>query len=83
MFYTLGHKESYEQYFREQSAPFKMGRKDEYPGGSVWLTKEEAEKHCPSDYAVYGVLADWDNDTILTEDGDWHDLLIDAPLCKI
>jgi hypothetical protein len=80
--YTVGHKESYDRYFQELSRPFKAGGNIENgePGGSVWETEEEARKYCNEGCQVYGVLANWDQDTVQSKDGDWHDLLIDAEL---
>lgn len=83
MIYTLGHTQSYEFYFDEQSTPRKKGRTEDYVGGSVWRTKEEAQKRCPEDYSVYGVIADWDTDTTPSKHGNWHDLLIDALLVRL
>ena len=89
MIYTIGHKKSYERYFHEQGTPEKMGRKYNdsgrctYSGGSVWKTKEEAQKYCHAKYSVYGVEADWEKDTEKSETGKWHDLLKTSPLVKI
>lgn len=83
MIYTIGHRESYEQYFSEEENPQKLGREIGYVGGSVWRTKEDAEKFCPPDYSVYGVNADWCSQTTQSLDGDWHDLLITSNLIKL
>jgi len=83
MIYTVGHTASYEQYFQEQTTPKKLGRTDDYPGGSVWMTKEAAQKHCNKEYSVYGVIADWHTDTAPSHDGDWHDLLVTSVLVKV
>lgn len=83
MIFTIGHKSSYEQYFREQGTPQKMGRNDEYPGGSVWKTFGEAKQYCPEGYEVYGVQADWERSTVKSEDGDWHDLLVTSDLVML
>lgn len=78
MIYTIGHYDSYEQYFGEYPKPQKA------IGGSVWQTREEARKFCGKDYAVYGVDASWDMDTVPNPDGgEWHDLLRDSYLIKI
>lgn len=66
---------------------------DGYPGGSVWHTRAEAEAalagdEVPDDYGVYGVEADWDEDTTnlqlngepLPDDVNWRYLLNDAVL---
>lgn len=83
MIYTVGKEELYELYFYKQGSPRKMGRTDTYPGGSVWKTKEEAEKFCKEGYKVYGVEADWDRDTEKSENGDCHDLLVSSYLVRI
>lgn len=75
MIYTTGHSVSYRQYFKEQEIPQKLGKINEYPGGSVWQTAEEAQQHCLNGYEVFGVLADWNKDTQPSQDGDWHDLI--------
>ena len=80
--YTIGHTESYLKYFEEQGTPEKKGRDSSCPGGSVWETREEAEKHCQEGYSVFGVFADWEKETVPTKKG-WNDLLVDAPLIKI
>jgi hypothetical protein len=88
MIYTIGHTESYTQYFKEQGTPQKLGRTknyngEYYSGGSVWKTKEEAEKNCPSGYSVYGVLADWEKDTEKNETENYHDLLVTSDLVQL
>lgn len=83
MIFTVGHRESYEIYFREYENPEKLGRHDNYPGGSVWLTFEEAQQHCPEGYAVYGVEAVWGKDTEQNVESDCHDLLTTSKLVKL
>lgn len=83
MIYTIGNTESYERAFTEHGRVEKMGRHEGYPGGCVWKTRTEAEAHCPEGYSVYGVLADWEEDTEPNPDQPWHDLLVDAPLVQL
>lgn len=85
MIFTLGHTESYERYFQEQGTPQKMGARpdEDYPGGSVWRTRESAERHRQPDFSVYGVRADWEIETTPSAEGDWHDLLVDADLVRL
>lgn len=86
MIFTIGHKESYEQYFREFECPKKKGRTSNYVGGSVWRTYSDARSACKrtgEDYDVYGVMARWNLETIQSEQGDWHDLLVDSPLRQL
>lgn len=40
--YTVGHTSSYDQYLIESSKPMKLGKRDDYPGGWIWHTVEEA-----------------------------------------
>ena len=82
MIYTIGNTESYMRLFATHDRPRKTGRNDDYPGGSVWQTREEAQAHADSrpGYSVFGVFADWDADTEPSAMGDWNDLLIDAKL---
>jgi len=79
MIFTIGR---YDDSIFENN-PLKMGRAEDYPGGSVWKSKEEAEKHLQEGYKVYGVMADWETETEPSQDGDWNDLLVDAPLVKL
>lgn len=85
MIYTIGHEESYNRYFQEQKRPLKAGRngRDNFTGGSVWETEEEARAHCLEGYQVYGVFARWGEDTVPSKDGNWHDLLISAELVQL
>lgn len=83
MLFTIGHTKSYLQYFEEQTTPLKKGKEGDYPGGSVWKTKEEAQYNCPAEYSVFGVLADWDKDTEPSLEGTWNSLLISSELVKL
>jgi len=83
LIYTIGRTESYESYFREQQNPQKLGREHDYAGGSVWKTKEDAQASCPEGCSVYGVLADWDTETVKGEGDNFHDLLVTSLLVKI
>jgi len=83
MIFTIGKTEYYERYFREQDCPRKLGKTNDYEGGSVWKTREEAQKFCPEGYSVYGVEADWGKDTEPNENGDYHNLLVTSPLVRL
>ncbi len=85
MIYTCGNTKSYEQYFKEEKYPKKKGKDLDggYVGGSVWKTRQEAQQHCPINYSVYGVDADWNNDTETIPNQTWNNLLIDALLIKL
>lgn len=82
MLYTIGHTKSYLQYFDECDKPMKKGKTSKYEGGSVWLTKEEAQRHCPNNYSVFGVKCTI-NDTELHPKGkSYRCLLISSELVK-
>lgn len=83
MIFTIGYTESYERYFIEQKQPRKLGRTNDYVGGSVWRTFEEAKLNCPDSYSVYGVLANWETETEPSKDGNWNDLLITSDLVQL
>jgi hypothetical protein len=85
MIYTVGHKESYEKYFKEDKDPQKLGSEDleGYIGGSVWLTKDDAKNNCPPEYNVYGVEADWDKDTTLNEGESHRNLRVTSSLVQL
>lgn len=89
MIYTIGHTESYLQHFNKQSIPKKLGRKknlngEYYPGGSVFKTYIDAKKYLEreqlKDYSIFGVLANWDNDTEYDGVSPFNDLLYDSEL---
>jgi len=87
MLYTLGHKESYERYFKEQGCPQKRGcgsleDGSFCEGGTVWRTKEDAAKHLADDFALYGVIADWEKDTYDAPSG-FRALLVSSLLVKL
>lgn len=78
MLYTVGDKESYSRYREEQGDKlWKLGRRDDYPGGSVYLTFDAAlaasEKH--HTLTVYGLDTGVEN-TYVDEQGNCH--LIDS-----
>ena len=89
--------------------PTKVGKKDEleirqadgsitkeaYPGGSVWQTRDEAERWIreegvkldppwtPDTFCAWGVDADWEKDTEPDPNASYHNLLKDSPLIDI
>lgn len=68
MIYTIGHKVSYDKGIKELGYKFrKVGKTEGYKGGIVFKTYEDAATFLDYneiyDYDVYGLLADWDNDT--------------------
>jgi len=84
MIYTVGYTENYLKCFKEQGFLKKMGKNESYAGGSVWKTREEAEKYCEENcdkgYSVFGVIADWDKDTEPSSSKDYNNLLRDSEL---
>lgn len=96
MIYTLGRTGGYEETFRTNPNPKKVGRRSDYPGGSVWQTKEEAQAFVDSlpnafgpdwyaeDFSVYGVLANWETGVYRGEEGvPWNNLKEDSRLVKL
>lgn len=85
MIYTIGRTKNYERYLDEYSRPRKLGRTKRYRGGSVWDTREKAQRYADKypGYRVYGVLAEWNNQTEPSKVGPWHDLLADSILVRL
>ena len=85
--FTIGHRESYEQFFDEFPAVTKLGKGPHpraagrtYGGGSVYLTYDEAKAACPPGYQPYGLLTDIES----TYQSDGNRYLIEsALLCKL
>lgn len=81
LIYTLGRCDVYESYIASDPKPGKR------KGGSVWQHREDVETYLRanalSDFSIYGVRARWNIDTCPDGDTGWHELLIDAPLCKL
>lgn len=88
MLYTVGHRESYERYFREQKQPMKLGRgphlqwrgPGDYPGGSIYLTLDEAANAAPDGYGPYGVQTTIENTYLIGSD---RHLMKSAPLVRL
>lgn len=96
MIYTIGRTTGYDLALRENPTTVKCGRDGESHGGSVWRTPEEAQAYIdehpaewwppewpPEEFGVYGVEADWDEDTYQVGDEPWRALLHDARLVKL
>lgn len=78
MLFTVGITENYDRYLIENSSLEKA------VGGSVWNSYAEAQAFCLPNQSVYGILADWEKDTIPNkEGGDWHDLTIQAKIVPV
>jgi hypothetical protein len=85
MIYTVGSRKAYLREYVKNGKVLKSGRKRGYAGGCAFRTREEARRHLDElemqgykDYDVFGLLADWDNDTRPSSEHWWHDLLRDA-----
>ena len=86
MIFTLGLTEGYKARLKEatKDKPLKkMGRREDYPGGSVWKTYQDASIYLSSGFSVFGVLANWETETIPSSEGNWNDLLVDAEIIDL
>lgn len=78
--YTVGNTEAYERYFASQ----KPKELQKAVGGSVWQARNEAQRHAPQGFTVYGVAAKWGRDTERDPEGNgWHRLTRDAQLFRL
>jgi hypothetical protein len=85
MIYTVGSKKAYLREYLKNGRVLKSGRKRGYAGSCAFQTRRDAERHLDElelqgykEYAVFGLLADWDQDTRPSAEHWWHDLLRDA-----
>ena len=88
MIYTIGHRKSYLQSFRDYGEVTKIGRKadlhgEPYIGGYAFKTLDDANKRIREaypdrDFIAFGLEAKWDEDTTPSKDGWWHHLLVDS-----
>jgi len=62
--YTVGHKDTYDPFLGRDDF-MKVGKRDDYGGGVVFLTFEEAQDFLDDrngdDYRVYGLVTDIEN----------------------
>ena len=65
---------------------------DNYPGGYAFLTEKDARKRISEiiiedghDHGLepFGLIADWDKDTVKSEHGWWHALLNNSQIVSI
>lgn len=84
MLYTIGHKASYDKGLKDiKHLPLmKVGVRDDYSGGIVFRTEEEAKQNCPEGYDVYGLDVDWNKHTYWCGEG-YQALIIDRPIIDI
>lgn len=85
MIYTIVRKDIYLKTLAESpdGVIYKVGRTEDYQGGSVWKTYPEAAYFAgqsKGEYLVLGVKAEWTEDTLPNPWAYWHDLLVDAEL---
>lgn len=82
--YTIGHSKNYRK-AREYLAPvIKRGKFDNYDGGYVFKTTEDAQKRIDEanyeGYEIFGLIGEWNVDTYPSSDGWWHNLLYDCEI---
>lgn len=87
MIYTVGLVTEYEPRLSAGNAT-KKGRTDSYDGGMVWRTAGEAQTYLlindtTGARAVYGVEADWEDDTVQNPGEPYRRLTRDAPLIRL
>lgn len=79
--FTVGHEANYDRGIVEYGKKFqKLGRRKDYPGGFALRTPEDAERLIDEqgkrgEWAVYALAADWEKDTVPSENGWWHALV--------
>lgn len=82
--FTVGNEEHYDRGIREHGRKFmKSGRSAGYSGGFACRTAADAERLIDDrgkrgEWAVYKLDADWDRDTVPSENGWWHALVNSA-----
>ena len=66
MIYTLGHTKNYNKEFKDHGEFSKLGKTEDYPGGIIFKTKEDADTWRKSAYkthwSAWGVDGDWEKD---------------------
>lgn len=79
MVYTVGKKAQYNSFIKNDENASKLA------GGSVWRTVAEAREHTDEagTYDIYGVIADWDNDTEVVPGQTWRSLKKTCKLVRI
>ncbi len=89
MIFTIGSKKSYQIAIDKNGILFKVGKQKDYVGGYAFRTFEDAQLRIENvykdtDFIVWGIKADWNNDTYANPDGgNWHHLLIDAEIVSL
>lgn len=85
MIYTIGKEKSYLDSIERVGEIEKMGRNDAYRGGYAFNSYKDAQHRIDEAYlgwgfAVFGMDANWERDTVQASDGWWHNLLTDATI---
>lgn len=86
--FTVGNAATYDAGMNEHGSGFrKVGRRPNYPGGFACRTIDDAARLIEEfgkgrEWAIYELYADWDRDTVQSEDGWWHALINDATVIR-
>lgn len=88
MIYCIGLTVRYEAALAGPSAPIKRGAGPDYAGGWVWQTVSEADRFIAMNgltatHSVYGLDADWEQDTEAVAGKPYRCLLCDARVLRI
>ncbi len=88
MIYCIGLTARYEAAFAGPSAPIERGGGADYAGGWVWQTVAEAERFIALNgltvtHSVYGLDADWEQDTEAVEGQSYRRLKRDAAVVRV
>ncbi len=95
MIYTIGHAINYRTSIAKNGTIQKLGRDGrkpkkypDYPGGYAFKTWRDAVKRIEEAYqdkgfAIFGLEADWERDTIPSTEGWWHHLINDSDIVVI
>ena len=81
MIYTVGNEQMYLNALKS-GALIKHARSEKFPSAKVWETLEAAMACMEPEMSVFGVVADWENDTEPDENPEatWRHLKVDAPV---
>ncbi len=81
MIYTVGNEQIYLNALKS-GALIKHGRSEKFPSAKVWETLEAAMACMEPEMSVFGVAAEWENDTEPDENPEatWRHLKVDAPV---
>ena len=89
MIYTIGNLDSYRKGLSDPRGLKKLGSSQEYLGGAVWKTPEEAKEHLENNqprlegYGVFEIDASWEYDVIEhPENMPWHLLVNTSPITR-